>query len=158
MRDIRDDLQERANLLEEQFKAAQGQFEKYVEQLKGEHDSRLKDLKSELEAVKALLGMEHRRHGGAPSAPKAQAQPQKPKPQQPLADFLIRKLSEVGPLSKDDIQLLTVQEGYFADSDAERGVQAVLMHVVKAGHLRQLPNGAFALPTVTETIRLRRAI
>jgi len=158
MRDIRDDLRERANLLEEQFKAAQGQFEKYVEQLKDEHDSRLKDLKSELEAVNALLGIEHRRHGGTPSAPKAHPQPQRPKPQQPLADFLIRKLSEVGPLSKDDIQLLTVQEGYSADGDAERGVQAVLMHVVKAGHLRQLANGAFALPTVTETIRLRRAI
>lgn len=158
MRDIRGDLRERANLLEEQIKAAQAQFEKHVEQLKGEHDSRLKDLKSELEAVNALLGIEHRRHGGAPSAPKAQAQPQKPKPQQPLADFLIRKLSEAGPLSKNDIQLLTVQAGYFADGDAERGVQAVLMHVAKAGHIRQLPNGDFALPALMEQIRLRRAM
>lgn len=158
MRDIRDDLRERANLLEEQINAAEGRFEKYFEQLKGEHDNRLKDLNSELEAVKALLGMEHRRHGGAPSAPKAQAQPQKPKPQQPLADFLIRSLSEAGPLSKNDIQLLTVQEGYFADSDAERGVQAVLTHIAKAGHIRQLPNGDFALPALMEQIRLRRAM
>jgi hypothetical protein len=163
MRDIRGDLQERATLLEEKLEAAQAQFEKCVEQIKDEHDSRLKDLKSGLEAVNALLGIEHRRHGGAPSAPKAQPQPpqpqsQRPKPQQPLADFLIRKLSEVGPLSKDGIRQLTVQEGYFADGDAERGVQTVLMHVAKAGHIRQLPNGEFALPSVMETIRLRRAI
>jgi len=159
MRDIRDDLQERANLLEEQIKAAQAQFEKYVEQLKVEHAGRLIDLKSGLEAVNALLGIEHRRHGGAPSAPKAQPQPQRPKPQQPLADFLIRKLSEIGPKSKGDLHLLAVQEGYFAEGDgAERGVQAVLMNVVKAGHIRQLPNGDFALPAVMETIRLRRAM
>jgi len=159
MRDIRDDLQERANLLEEQIKAAQAQFEKYVEQLKGEHAGRLIELKSGLEAVNALLGIEHRRHGGAPSAPKAQPQPQRPKPQQPLADFLIRKLSEIGPQSKDDLHLLAVQEGYFAEGDgAERAVQAVLMHVVKTGHIRQLPNGDFALPAVMETIRLRRAM
>jgi hypothetical protein len=159
MRDIRSDLRERANLLEEQIKAAQAQFEKYIEQLKGEHAGRLIDLKSELEAVNALLGIEHRRHGGAPSAPKAQPQPQRAKPQQPLADFLIRKLSEIGPKSKDDLHLLAVQEGYFAaGADAERGVQTVLMHVVKAGHIRQLPNGDFALPAVMETIRLRRAM
>ena len=112
-------------------------------------------LKAELEAVNALLGIEQRRHGGAQQATPiaAQAQPQRPRPQLPLADFIIRRLAEGGPMSKDAIQHLTVQEGYFADSDAERGVQAVLLHVVKAGHIRQLPNGDFA-----EVIRLRRAM
>jgi hypothetical protein len=150
MRDIRGDLQERANWLEEQINAAQGQFEKYLEQLKDEHDARLKDLKSELEAVNALLGIEHRRHGSSP----AQAQTQRPKPHAPLADFLIRKLGELGPKSKEELHRMALQEGYFADSEgAERGVQNVLMHVVKAGHVRQLPNGDFA-----EVIRLRRAM
>jgi hypothetical protein len=154
MRDIRNDLQERADWLDEQINSSLAQFEKYVEQLKLEHDNRVKDLKVELEAVNALLGIELRRHGNvqAPSAPQAAAQP-RPRPQQPLADFIIRRLSEGGPMSKEAIQHLTVQEGYFADSDAERGVQAVLLHVVKAGHIRQLPNGDFA-----EVIRLRRAI
>jgi hypothetical protein len=153
MRDIRSDLQERASWLEEQINSSLAQFEKYVEQLKLEHDNRVKDLKAELEAVNALLGIELRRHGNvqAPAAPTVQAQ--RPRPQLPLADFIIRKLSEGGPISKEAIQHLTVQEGYFADSDAERGVQAVLLHVVKAGHIRQLPNGDFA-----EVIRLRRAI
>jgi hypothetical protein len=161
MRDIRSDLQERANLLEEQINSAQGQFEKYLEQLRSEHDARLKDLRAELEAVQALLAIELRRHGGAQPAPKAQAQPQpQPQPQaparqpkQPLAEFLIRKLADLGPMPQDTIQHLAVQEGYFADGDAERGVQAVLMHVVKAGNIRQLPNGDFA-----EVIRLRRAM
>jgi hypothetical protein len=157
MRDIRSDLQERANLLEEQINSAQGQFEKYLEQLRSEHDARLKDLRAELEAVQALLAIELRRHGGAQPAPKAQPQPQPQaparQPKQPLAEFLIRKLADLGPMPQDTIQHLAVQEGYFADGDAERGVQAVLMHVVKAGNIRQLPNGDFA-----EVIRLRRAM
>ena len=66
MRDIRSDLQERANLLEEQISAAQGQFEKYLEQLRAEQEGRVKDLKSELEAVQSLLLIEQRRHGVAP--------------------------------------------------------------------------------------------
>lgn len=161
MRDIRSDLQERANLLEEQISAAQGQFEKYLEQLRAEQESRVKDLKSELEAIQALLLIEQRRHGVAQAAPNGQSQPQAqpqppsqaPKPQQPLADFLVRKLVELGPMPRDTIQRLAVEEGYFADGDAERGVQAVLMHVVKGGTVRQLPNGDFA-----EVIRLRRAM
>jgi hypothetical protein len=152
MRDIRADLQERVKLLDEQINAAQGQFDKFLEQIRGEHEARLKDLKAELEAVNHLLGIEHRRHGGAPS-PKAQADSQMSAPPQPLADFLIRKLAEQGPMPQDKLRLLAVQEGYFPDGDAERGVPAVLMHVVKAGHIRQLPNGDFA-----EVIRLRRAV
>jgi hypothetical protein len=159
MRDIRSDLQERVKLLDEQIQSAQAQFDKYLEQIKDEHDERLKDLKAELEAVNHLLGIEHRRHNGAAPAPKPQAEPQKSAPPQPLADFLVRKLSEVGSLSKDKLHLLAVQEGYFPDGDgAERGVLAVLMHVVKSGHIRQLPNGDFALPAVMEQIRLRRAM
>ena len=159
MRDIRDDLRERANMFDEQLKSADAQFQKFVEQLKAEHDAKVKDLRSELEAVNVLLGIEQRRHGGAPAAPMAQTQaraqqPQQAQPpQQPLADFLIRMLTERGPMSKEEIQHVTLQEGYFADGDAERGVHAVLMHVVKTGHVRQLPNGDFA-----EVIRLRRAM
>lgn len=157
MRDIRGDLQERASWLDEQIQAAQVQFDKYLEQLRAEQEARLKDLRSELEAVNALLEIERRRHGASPVQavqPQPQPQAQRPKPQAPLADFLIRKLSELGPKSKDELHRLAVQEGYFADSEgADRGVQNVLMHIVKAGHVRQLPNGDFA-----EVIRLRRAM
>jgi DNA anti-recombination protein RmuC len=83
MRDIRSDLQERAKLLEEQIKAVQAQFDKYVEQMTNEHGSRIKDLNAELDAVKMLMGIEHRRHSGAPAMTNGQPQAQKPKPQQP---------------------------------------------------------------------------
>ena len=83
-----------------------------------------------------------------------------PAPQpQPLSDFLVRKLNEVGAMSRDDLRRLSLQEGYFADADsADRGVHATLLNVVKAGLIRQLPNGNFAPATVLDTIRLRRAM
>ena len=75
------------------------------------------------------------------------------------ADFLVRKLNEVGAMSRDDLRRLSLQEGYFADADtADRGVHATLLNVVKAGLIRQLPNGNFAPATVLDTIRLRRAM
>jgi hypothetical protein len=88
--------------------------------------------------------------------PQAQGQPQ---PELPLADFLVRKLNEVGAMSRDDLRRLALQEGYFVDADtADRGVHATLLNVVKAGLIRQLPNGNFAPATVLDTIRLRRAM
>src|SRR3990170_447222 len=158
MRDIRGDLQDRAALLEEQINAHEAQFEKLIEQLKREHDSRVEDLKAELEAVNRLMEVELRRLETIPSAPRAQgrepapqavhqpqphpshqpqpqhqAQPQH-QPQQPLADFLVRRLNEAGAMSRDDLRRLSLQEGYFADADtADRGVHTTLINVVKAG-------------------------
>jgi hypothetical protein len=87
--------------------------------------------------------------------PPAARAPQQP----PLADFLIRKLSEIGALTVDDLCHLAIQEGYFAEGEvADRGVHATLVNVAKAGFIRQLPNGTFAPATVMDTIRLRRAI
>lgn len=183
MRDIRGDLQDRAGLLEEQINAHEAQFDKLIEQLKREHDSRLEDLKAELEAVNRLLEVELRRLETIPTAqrgqgrepaphavhqpqqhsshqPQPQPQPQpQHQPQQPLADFLVRKLSEAGAMSRDDLRRLALQEGYFADADsADRGVHTMLINVVKAGLIRQLPNGNFAPATMLDTIRLRRAM
>src|SRR5262249_11378041 len=82
-----------------------------------------------------------------------------PQPQQPLGDFLVRKLNEVGAMSRDDLRRLSLQEGYFADVEsADRGVQVTLFNVVKAGFIRQLPNGNFAPATALDTIKLRRAV
>src|SRR5262249_22500957 len=82
-----------------------------------------------------------------------------PQPQQPLNDFLVRKVNEVGAMSRDDLRRLSLQEGYFADVEsADRGVQVTLFNVMKAGFLRQLPNGNFAPLTLLDTIKLRRAM
>jgi hypothetical protein len=87
-----------------------------------------------------------------------QPQPQH-QPQAPLADFLVRKLNEVGAMSRDDLRRLSLQEGYFVEADsADRGVHTTLINIVKAGLIRQLPNGNFAPATMLDTIRLRRAM
>ena len=96
MRDIRNDLQERAAMIGEHIKASQTQFEMGLEQLKRDHDSKVKDLRAELEAVNVLLGIEQRRHDGAPLAPpqampQTQAQAHAAKSPRPLSGILMRR-------------------------------------------------------------------
>ena len=84
MRDIRGDLQDRANVSVEQISAAQDQFDKLIEQLKREQETRLADLKSGLDSVRLVLGIENRRAGGPPPATNAQSElrpPHQPRPQ-----------------------------------------------------------------------------
>lgn len=74
MRDIRGDLKDRAEALEREIKAAQERFDELLVRLKQEHDGRLNELKSELDAVKLLIGLEHRLLGnGGPKANGAQS-------------------------------------------------------------------------------------
>ena len=99
MRDIRGDLQDRANLLQEQIGAVQGQFERHIEQLRREHEARLEDLKSALGTVRTVIGIESRLGRAMSAQVQAQAQagppspsrPQQAQPQQPLS--VIRKAS-----------------------------------------------------------------
>ena len=99
----------------------------------------------------------HRRPAQEPE--RRQQAPAAAQQQPPLADFLIRKLGESGAMNLDDLSHFAIREGYFAEGDnPDRAVHATLMNVVKAGFIRQLPNGTFAPATVMDTIRLRRAI
>ena len=99
MRDIRTDLQERAAFIGEHIKASQAQFEMGLEQLKRDHDGKVKEMRAELEAVNVLLGMEQRRHDVAANGPQvlpqpqnhAQAQAQAGKGQRPLSGILMRR-------------------------------------------------------------------
>jgi predicted RNase H-like nuclease (RuvC/YqgF family) len=89
MRDIRGDLQERAHLLEQQINAEHAQFEKLIQQLTTEQESRVEELKTELEAVNRVKDIEHRRLGSATSAPQPQSQQSRAQqqPQLPNANF-----------------------------------------------------------------------
>jgi hypothetical protein len=58
MRDIRSDLQERANFIEQQIRAAHSHFEKMVQQLQSERDMRIADLKSGLAIIERLAIMQ----------------------------------------------------------------------------------------------------
>jgi hypothetical protein len=98
MRDIRGDLQDRANLLSEQISAAQGQFDKFIEQLKLEHQGKLEDLKSDLDAVRMVMKAEDPLASvmspGKQSEPRPPQQPwpQQAQSQQPTSDSLMRKV------------------------------------------------------------------
>ena len=57
MRDIRNDLQERADLARDQIKAADVQFQRMVEQLRHEHDAKIADLKGTLAMIAKLWNL-----------------------------------------------------------------------------------------------------
>jgi hypothetical protein len=59
MRDIRSDLQERADFIENQIGAASAHFEKMVQQLQSERDARVADLKGALAMINKLMEFEH---------------------------------------------------------------------------------------------------
>ena len=74
MRDIRNDLQERADLIHDQIKAAAVHFERVVEQLRNEHDARVADSKERLAMIARLMEFEERQFanrspGSTPSPP-----------------------------------------------------------------------------------------
>ena len=67
MRDIREDLQERVELIKQQINAEQSRFEKLLKQLSSEQDSKVRYVKAELETVKRVIEIEHRRLGSTMS-------------------------------------------------------------------------------------------
>jgi hypothetical protein len=56
LRDIRGDLQDRANVVEQQISAENVQFEQLILQLKAEQDARVEHLRAQLQLVNKLLG------------------------------------------------------------------------------------------------------
>jgi hypothetical protein len=88
MRDIRGDLQDRANLVAEQIKSVQRQFDDHIEKIKVEHETKLEDLRSALHKVQMVIGIEKRRFGSvamvelqpANQVANPEGEPQKPLP------------------------------------------------------------------------------
>jgi|SoiMethySBSTD1v2_1073268.scaffolds.fasta_scaffold1192190_1 hypothetical protein len=151
MRDIRSDLQERAKLIEGQISSAYTHFEKVIEQLQSEHDARVAEFKSELAVIGKVMEAEHRRMGNPPPA----VAPLKLS----LADFVVRRLNEIGAMSSDDLCALAIEEGYLPDlQSAGKALSATLTDLVRQERIRELPDGTFAPITLSEVIRLRRVI
>lgn len=165
MRDIRADLEDRAQQLKDQIKSAESTFAQHMETIQRAHEKTLENLKIDLDAVNSLLESENRRLNSA-QAPDTKSQSQergvqKAQPKdadltQKLTDFIIRELSDSGPVSKDDLLKMAVRQGYVGDN-ADRSLEQALAHLKNAGPIRELPNGTFALPSLAETIMLRRA-
>jgi hypothetical protein len=165
MRDIRADLEDRAQLIAEQIKAAQDTFQRQINTIEREHENKVRELRTTLDAVNTLLRREHHMLSGA-KAPDAQskaprtghARPQPADLKKKLADFIVGELGHRGSASKDDLLKLAVQQSYCADGDsAKRTFEETITQSKKAGSIRQLPNGNFVLPSLAETVGLRRA-
>jgi hypothetical protein len=58
MRDIRSDLEERANIIQEQLRASYAHFENVVQQLQRERDTRVADLNQTLAVIDKLMEFE----------------------------------------------------------------------------------------------------
>ncbi len=58
MRDIRGDLEERANIVQEQIRGAYAHFEKVVQQLQSERDGRVAELAETLAMIEKLMQFE----------------------------------------------------------------------------------------------------
>jgi hypothetical protein len=152
MRDIRSDLQERATLIDEQIRATYGHFEKILQQLQCEQDAKIADLKSGLAMIAKLMEFEQQFLGTvSPPVPSP--------PLVALADRFMHKLNEVGRMSREELVDLAVKEGFFPDAEsALQGVHPMLVNLLQSELIRELENGTFAPPTMSQAIKLRRVV
>lgn len=93
MRDIRGDLQDRANQVTEQISATQEQFDKVLEQLKLEHKAKLEELKSDLGAIRIVIKTEDRLGSVITPTKQSEPQAQQAQSQRPTSDSLMQRVS-----------------------------------------------------------------
>ena len=150
MRDIRSDLQERATLIDDQIKDAYDHFERSIRQLQNERDSRLGELQSALSMIARFIEFEDR------NIPKmTQAVPSSPLVA--LADCFMEALNDAGQMTRQELIDMAVKAGFFCDAEsATQGIHPMLTSLVRSELIRELPNGAFAPPTMSQAIKLRR--
>jgi hypothetical protein len=142
MREIQNDLQERATVIDEQIRAACAHYEKAVQQLQTDRDAKIRELKSDLAMIAKFMEFEQRYTSGHASEPQPQVAS--------LADLFLGKLKENGAVSKDELIGLTIKEGFFRNTEeALRGVHPMVVSMLRSEQIRELPNGNFALPLVS---------
>jgi hypothetical protein len=152
MRDIRGDLQERANLVDEQIRAAVAHFDKAIQQLQTERDARIADLKAGLAMIAEFMEFEERfLHTTPPVTPAS--------PLVALAELFLKKLNSAGQMSKQELIGMAVTEGFFPDADtAAQGVHPMLVSMLRSELIREASDGIYMPPTFSQTIKLRRMV
>jgi hypothetical protein len=152
MRDIRNDLKERANLIDEQIKVAYAHFENAIQQLKTEREAKIADLQSGIAMIAKFMEFEERFLANV-------SPPAAPSPLLALADLFMRRLNETGQLSKKELVDLAAKEGFFPDAEhASQGVHPMLVNMLRSELIRELSDGTLAPPTLSQTIKLRRVV
>jgi len=157
MRDIRSDLQERAALVDEQMRAAVAHFEKTIQHHQAERDARIADLKAGLAMLAKLMEFEERfLHNTTPVTPT----PVTPaSPLVALAELFMKKLSDAGRMSKQELIDMAVKEGFFPDGEtAAQGVHPMLVSMLRSELIREVSDGIYMPPTFSQTINLRRVV
>jgi hypothetical protein len=150
MRDIRSDLQERATLIDEQIKGAYDRFERSIRRLQNERDARIVELQSALSMIAKFIEFEDR---NMPNV----TQPVRSSPLVALADRVMEALNDAEQMTRQELIDLAVKEGFFSDAEsATQGMHPMLTSLVRSELIRELPNGAFAPPTMSQAINLRR--
>ena len=152
MRDIRSDLQERATLIDQQIKGAYDHFERSIRQLQNERDARIGELQSALSMIGKFIEFEDRNMPNVtqtvPSSPLVA-----------FADRVMQALNDAGTNDEAGTHRLAVKEGFFSDAEsATQGIHPMLISLVRSELIRELPNGAFAPPTMSQAIKLRRVV
>jgi hypothetical protein len=152
MRDIRSDLQERATLIDAQIRAAVAHFDKTIQQLQSERDARVADLKSGLAMIAKFMEFEEQfLHNMPPVVPAP--------PLVALADLFMRKLSDAGRMSKQELIDMAVKEGFFPDAEtAAKGVHPMLVTMLKSELIREVSDETYMPPALSQVINLRRVV
>ena len=152
MRDIRGDLQERATLIDEHIKGAYDHFERSIRQLQNERDARIGELQSALSMITKFIEFEDRNMPQVTQTVPAS-------PLVALADRVMQTLNDAGQMTRQELIDMAVKEGFFSDAEsATQGIHPMLTSLVRSELIRELPNGDFASPTMSQAIKLRRVV
>ena len=150
MRDIRSDLQERATLIDQQIKGAYDHFERSIRQLQDERDARISELQSAISMIAKFIEFEDRNMSNVTRTVPAS-------PLVALADRVMLALNNTGRMTRQELIDMAVKEGFFSDAEsATQGIHPMLIGLVQSELIRELPDGAFAPPTMSQAIKLRR--
>jgi hypothetical protein len=69
------------------------------------------------------------------------------------------KLGKEGSMWREQLGDLAVKEGFFPDvGSAVQAIHPMLVKLLQSEPIRELPNGTFAPPTLSQTIKLRRVV
>ena len=151
MRDIQSDLQERAALIDEQIRATVAHFDKTIQQLQTQRDTRIAELKSGLAMIGKFMEFEER------FLPKPSEVPTSPL--LALAELFLRKLNDAGRMSRQELIDMSVKEGFFPDAEtAAQNVHPMLVTMLRSELIREVSEGIFMPPTFSQTIKLRQVV
>lgn len=157
MRDIRPDLQERIAVFKELLNVEQTEVERRINQIRQQHDNKVRDLQAQLDAISTVLKAEQRRlwnspkvHQSAGGSPQTKL-PNHAQPQARILDILIQKLRNEGPVSCEDLHHWAIREGYLNNNDAVgAALHRALTETARAGLIRQLPDGTFTASAIRD--------